>query len=506
MIMKSIQKYWEEKPLTLIMWLAIIARLIAVVFARGWGMLDDHFLVIEVSQSWADGGDISKWLPSTTGNNGPTGHSLFYPGLHFLLFKFFNFLHLTNPQIKMLLVRLIHAAFSLIIVYLGYRIAEKISDRKTARITGLLLAVYWFMPWLSVRNLVEFFAVPFLFIGVWLIINARCKKKYFIQFALSGFITGLALSVRYQTIIFAGGMCLVLLFEKRWKETLYFGFSYLLSVSIIQGGIDIFIWGRPFAEITEYVRYNIDNAYNYITGGFFNYLLFIILLLIPPISLFLFFGFFRKWRKHFIIFLPTLLFLLFHSFFPNKQERFILTIVPFVILLGIVGWYDFLKKSQYWEGRTRLMNACWMLFWIINLILLPVVSTMYSKKARAESMTYLSEYDNVKSLLVEDSNKWGVDILPQFYLGQWVNVYEISKEKPINSLPENILDKAHEPRFILFFNENNLESRVENLKVVFPELEYETTIRPGFVDELMYWLNPFNKNESIIIYRNGKYF
>ena len=50
-----IKRTWNERPMLLIMALAIVFRLLAVVFARGYGMIDDHFLAVEAAQSWVDG-------------------------------------------------------------------------------------------------------------------------------------------------------------------------------------------------------------------------------------------------------------------------------------------------------------------------------------------------------------------------------------------------------------------------------------------------------------------
>ena len=503
----SILKFcWEEKPLTFVLWLAVAARLIAIIFAKGWGMLDDHFLVVEVAQSWADGGDVSEWLPWTAGNEGPTGHSFFYAGLHYLFFSMLNFIGLENPQSRMFLVRLIHGAFSLITVYLGYKIAEKLSDKKTARVTGLLLAVLWFMPWFSVRNLVEVVATPFLMIGTWMILKDDEKSKLLKTFLLAGFIVGLAFSVRFQTIIYGGGIGLALLFQKKFREGIMFGVGYFAAVILIQGGIDFFIWHQPFAELTEYVRYNLDNAYNYITGGWYNYLLLLLGVLIPPVSIFLLIGFFVNWRRHLLVFLPTFLFLAFHSYFPNKQERFIFTIVPFMIILGIVGWNFISDKWSFWKNHSRLNAGIWIFFWILNFILLVPITTMYSKRARVEAMTYLSHYENISSIIIENTNETGVDIVPKFYSGQWPTVFEVTKSKPAGLLPDFSSDPNLEPRFVLFYRDDNLEARVDSLKKIIPGLISETVALPSFVDRVMHWLNPYNKNETIYIYKNTKFF
>ena len=161
----GIKREWEENPLRLIVIVAVIFRLIAVVFSKGFGWFDDHFLIIEASQSWVDGYDYNKWLPATEGNNGPTGHNLFYTGLHFLLFKLFRSMGFIDPQGKMYVIRLFHAALSMLVVILGFRMADHLGDKKAARLAGLLLAVLWIFPFISVRNLVEFTCVPFLLWG-----------------------------------------------------------------------------------------------------------------------------------------------------------------------------------------------------------------------------------------------------------------------------------------------------------------------------------------------------
>ena len=141
-----VKRYWDEHPLAVIMGLAVVFRILASVFAKGWGMFDDHFIVIESAGSWVAGHDYNGWLPGSPGNHGPTGHNFFYPGLNFIFFLFLKWCGITDPQTKMFFVRLVHAAISLATVYLGYRIAEKLQDKKAARLAGILLAIFWFMP------------------------------------------------------------------------------------------------------------------------------------------------------------------------------------------------------------------------------------------------------------------------------------------------------------------------------------------------------------------------
>jgi hypothetical protein len=503
-MLQKIRTTWDEKPLILILGSAILFRLIAVILARGWGMIDDHFLVIESSQSWVDGHDYNSWLPGSDGNHGPTGHNLFYPGLHFLLFSFLKLVNIDNPQVKMIIVRFIHAAFSLFTVYYGYRITEKLDSRSTARTVGLLLAIYWFMPWMSVRNLVEMVCIPFLVMGIWVIVRNDKPSRPFITYLIAGLFFGLSVVIRPQTAVFSLGVSIVLLSRKQWKELPGLITGIIIPFVLISGGIDFFIWGRPFVEFLEYIRYNLSGKDSYIVMPWYNYLLVVWGLLLPPVSLFLSFGYLRTWKKHLILFLPSLLFFILHSCISNKQERFILPFLPFFIILGCIGWYDFLGKSTFWQKRKKLLYICWIFFWVINVALLPFVSSMYSKKARAETMSYLRRYPDIRQLLVADYSD-NPELFPCFYSGQWPHIYEELRDNENTAhLITRIskLSPEEQPRFILFTGDKDLQVRVISARKSFPFLVYETTIETGLIDKVMHWLNPINANRRVYIYRN----
>ncbi|MEI6576514.1 MAG: glycosyltransferase family 39 protein [Bacteroidota bacterium] len=498
----QLKNLWRDKPLVVILAIAMILRLLAVIFAKGFGMHDDHFLVIEPAQAWVDGIDNDGWLPMFRKDATPSGHSLFFPGLHYLLFYTLNYLGVTNPQTKMFVVRLILAACSMLTVLWGYRLAERIGGEKLARQSGLLLAALWIFPNLSVRNLVEVFCIPFLLFGVLQIYRKDLSKLTILNYVIAGFVMGIAFSIRFQTITFAAGFGLGLLLMRQFKGGVLFGIGYIFSVVLIQGGTDICIWGYPFAEFREYSRYNMTHANDYITQAWYHYIVFLLGILIPPLSLALFAGFLKSWKKHLLIFLPVILFIAFHSFYPNKQERFILPTLPFIIILGIAGWHEIEENSAFWKRKAVLLRNCWVFFWILNLILLVPVTLMYSKKARVESMCYLSRYKNIKLLVNEDSNHGDAKMLPRFYLGLWPKIIGITKDSPIietKSDPDSTLTNAD---FVLFAEEQNLAARLSKMQKTVPALVYETTIKPGMIDALLYKMNPNNTNQTLYIYRN----
>jgi len=126
----------------------------------------------------------------------------------------------------------------------------------------------------------------------------------------------------------------------------------------------------------------------------------------------------------------------------------------------------------------------------------------------------------MSSLLIEDSNRNSPSFSPLYYLGQWVPVYLLGKEVVIEDPCEGVgdsryfkgiesiqyfkcLDSLKLPDFVLFCGNKNLEERVSYVKQMFPRLQPETEVEPGFIDQVMFKLNPINNNQSIYIYKTN---
>lgn len=504
----TIRKAWNEQPLPLIMTLAVVFRMLAAIFARGWGMLDDHFLVIEAPQSWVFGYDYNNWLPSSKGNTGPSGHNFFYPGLHYLLFLLMKWTSLDDPQYKMLIVRILHAGWSLVTVWAGYRITETLSERRAARLAGILLALYFFMPWISVRNLAEVACIPFIMLAFWRLVKPGKESPGFGAALAAGAFLGLAMDFRYQVALFPAGVAIVFLLRRQWSEVAGVTAGVFLTFFVVQSMIDLAIWGYPFAEMAGYIRVNVVDRNSYFNLPWYNYFLTVGGLLIPPVSLFLFYGFFRGWKKHLLLFLPALFFFAFHSYFPNKQERFILPFIPVFIVLGSAGYYRYMGDNASRPGWRAFIRGSWIFFWTLNIIGLAGVTFMYSKKSRVEAMYYLYNYPYVKNIILEDGHG-NAPLLPKFYTGRWPSYPETFGGDTTFALHVRTLStkpRFHHPQFYLFTGEKDLDLRISRARESFPGLVYDTTIRAGFIDQVMHFLNPVNQAEQIYIYRNTEFY
>lgn len=489
-------------PLDRLLLIGLFFRLISVVFSKGFGWHDDHFLIIEAAQSWVDGDDYNNWLPSENDpSRVPQGHSFFYVGIHFIILKLLAIIGMVDPQFKMMVIRFIHALWSLLIIKYGYKIALQNSNERTAWYVGLFLAVFWFMPFVSVRNLVEFVCVPPILMAIHLLNQKQVNWK---NFFLAGIILGIAFSIRFQTIFISGGIGIALLMRRNsFKNSLITVTSFFLVLMLTQGLIDFLIWNKPFAEFLAYVQYNLDNASVYGTNNWHMYFDLIFGLLIPPMSFILFAGYFYNWKRYSMIFWSVMIYLLFHTYFPNKQERFIMTILPLIIISGTDGMI--LLYDKYKSGVSSGLVGFFKYFVIVlNTILLFALSFSSSKLHRVNAMYYLYKKGDAKNILIEDSNKEEDFLLPPlFYYGQWIHYRGITKKFTADSAlayyrkqPEAI-----KPNYVIFWQAENIESRVDSLKKRFPTLSFETTIEPSLIDKTLHVMNPLNDNHTAFIYR-----
>ncbi|HUI93235.1 MAG TPA: glycosyltransferase family 39 protein [Chitinivibrionales bacterium] len=493
----ALSSTWRKSPLAVIMLLAILFRLFAFVFAKGYGMHDDHFGVIDLAQRWLDGtehpyGPGQGWL------------SPLYPWLHFLLFGLLQKFGIFDPQAKMYAVRFFHALYSLLTVYFGYKTVLVVSDENKARLAGLLLAILWPFPFMAVRNLVEFVCVPPLVIGTYLLVKDQSRGRARVLL-LSGAFYGLAFAIRFQTLSMAGTIILVLLVRKEIKPAAIFALGLFLSAFCFLGVPDWAGYGAPFISFWNYFFYNKSAAYAYTTGPVYQYFGLTLGVLIPPTSLLLLYGFCRTWKKHALIFWPALAFFLLHSFFPNKQERFILPVLPFIVMGCVIGWQEFAERSRFWSPGRPLMRGLWAWFWFVNTLLLLLATFTYSKKSRVETLSFLSREPGLRAVLIETTDA-AAPQMPLFYLGRnQVPLYYVTATAGVDSLRPQIESRGGiMPNRVVFLTKNNLDKRVKRLEPLLPGLSYETTVSPSIADALLYFLNPkHNVNQTSVIYKTG---
>ncbi|WP_026462155.1 glycosyltransferase family 39 protein [Adhaeribacter aquaticus] len=508
-------------PLSAILIIALLIRVAAAFFSRGYAFHDDHFDIIRIAQDWVYG------LPVWLNEDMPPRHSMFYAGIHYGLFFFFDKIGFTNPDGKMIVVRLLHGLYSLLIVYFGYKITELLSHQRNARIVGLMLALMWFMPFMSVRNLVEMVCIPPFLAAFYLLLKNQKGQKGSVYF-WAGALFALAFVLRYHTLLLAGGVGIVLLYQKQWRRLLLFIVGFILLASLIQGTIDVIFFDYPFHSVVTYFFYNTDHAQDFSSGPVYRFLLTILGFLVPPLSVYLLVGFTRMAKIAPMLFWGGVIFFVAHSLFPNKQERFILPLLPVIMILGVIGWQGYVRQSRFWLRRRKLLAASWSFFWIINFIAATALAFTYTKKSRVAPLVYLSEKQNLKGILLEFGNH-SLKMPPLYYLGRmsaeaedfdkdekhiwakykttlplpknFVMVYSLNDKKPLDSLQAEIKPR-YKPAYLVVVGQDELDKRLKRIHHLYPKIKLENTVEPSLYDQLLHRLNPrVHKDEHVRIYQ-----
>jgi hypothetical protein len=246
-----------------------------------------------------------------------------------------------------------------------------------------------------------------------------------------------------------------------------------------------------------YVTYNLKEGTHYLPNQ--NYLMYFLVLtgcFFVPLGLILGFGFFRSARKYAVLFVPTFAFLLFHTIYPNRQERFILSILPFFLILGVLG-YQLLKETPF---KQKIWRISLISFWVLNIPFLLFASTMYSKRSRVEAMYSLyGKKEKIDLILLEGSASGRVSMLPKFYNKCW----SAAQVERTDSVADLRVNPALDYPYIFFFDEKDLDKRVLSYKKLYPKMQLEFKSYPSLVDQLLRWLNPRNANEYIEVWKTN---
>jgi len=496
MLLKNI---FSKLTIKQVLLLGLIVRLIAVVFSKGYAFHDDHFGVVELAWQWRDGINFN-W----TGGDVYI-FSLVYAGIHYLLIGACEKIGINNPQDIMFVIRLFHALFSLLAIYFSYKLVLRLISHKTTAIAvSLIFALFWIFPFMSVRNLQEFFCVPFLLMGSYYLADTTNKIQSIILAAL---FFSLAFTIRMQTVFIPFGTAAYMLFRKEsWKKALLFGVLFLISLLATQGLFDYALYGNPIASVKAYFEYNAnpENIKGYPQGPWYQYIGTVAGIVLGFSFIPLIVGYFKSVRISSplaAIFFGTLFFFIFHSWYSNKQERFILPFIPYFILLGIIGYREVYENNLHkkWLKAATKFFIGW--FVIVNTIGLVVITFTYSKKSRVEAMSYLRKKGDITNFILEGA--YEAPAAPLFYLGKHLSYYSTTAAN-IDSLPQAIMYRSQPPpNYIILTGNKDFENRLARLKKMFPLMKEEKVIKPGFVDNLAYWLNPkHNLNENWYIYSN----
>ena len=433
-----------DHPLAFVLTVAIIVRVVTVIFSRGFIHSDDYYDTVMIAFDWLNNGlwGSDGWLrwrqePSTAIGRFPL-YTLSLLGV----MKLHYALGITALDHIMYTIRGLHAAISLIPVWAGYQIVLHLSrSRHWAIGIGLVMALHFGAPFLGVRTLIEVVGG-----NLWMLVILACylwdHRKQDRWLLIAGVLAGLAWMIRFQLAFAVLPIPFVLWFRtKSLRQPVFFA-AGVMAMLVASGLMDWVILGRFAGSTITNLTMNTGLPPLYKTIPLL-YPTLLLLLLVPPISVLTIVPMFRISfiRKHAILWFSSICFVLCHSLVANQQERFVLPILPaFILMAALALWHS--RRERRWPfTRPRLLRNIALVSIGLNLVVLAFLTPSYPRAGLIEPLVKIREMNpSAQVLVIQPEMKYWMPIayagpqITRLYVRSWADL-ETLRSRSDNAVP-----------------------------------------------------------------------
>ena len=206
--MKRLKQFKEQHPFTSLILIAIVVRIIAIVFVPGFG------------------------------SHGELQHPTLFIAF---LDKIKTGLNIGQSQGMMLLSRTLYAIVSLFTVSMVYRICDLGTDKQSAWLIALIPAISCIMPSFGiVENASAFLGLPLLLYGCNVVMRQEVLRKNNLQenvhrtsFLIAGLVLGVGISVWYESLFIVVSILLILCIKRNFKGVLMTFLGMLAAITAL---------------------------------------------------------------------------------------------------------------------------------------------------------------------------------------------------------------------------------------------------------------------------------
>ena len=501
----SMKNFFREHPLRTLILFGFTVRIIAAIFSKGFLTLDDHFNLVVDADTIANGIKLPLDYKD----------SVLYPWSVSLIMSAIRFFGNTSPDMEMLVVRLLQAAFSTLGIYFVYKILETISGEESANLGGLLMASFFILPITAVHQFEESICQIPLLASIWFVVRNLQSKENAIReqsnhrwyFFLAGIFLGIAMILRLPLLSFALPFVLFLFLQSSTrKHSLFFFFGFAL-ILLLQAASNVSInhqFGYSFLEryvnVFKHSEALVENSGGYPAGPPWRYAITLLGIFLPPFSFLFVFASFKSGKKNMLLSLPTLSFFVAHSLIANKQERFLLPIIPLIIIISAIGFVEIKKWFEENTFRWKIYKSLWMYFLVLNFLLLSVSIFVYGKKDRVEPLVYIQHQHNATGIIFAEFSY--TFLVPEYYFGKPMPTYiELTNRNTIIGDIEKFNGKNFSLNYCVLYSNNIEQDKILIEQALKKKLLLQKEITPSVGDWLAHKLNPkFNKTNTATVY------
>lgn len=432
--------------------IAIIVYTITAFHSVGYFHFDEHYQIIEFA-GILDGSNEPKDLPWEYGEQ---IRPALQPVIGYLIFQSCKFLSITSPYSKALILRLITAAFSLIILYFFSESCKKIVTPEYWKLFLILTYFLWFLPFINVRFSSETWSGLLLLLSVGLVI--RNRRSYLSYFILGG-ILGLSFLFRYQIAFAIGGLILWLLIIRKENVSklfiLLFSFLIVVAAGVL---IDSWYYGNWTITTLNYFVVNLidGKAADFGTSPWYFYFFYIFRYSFFPIGITILLSLIAvtiKMNKSIIVWV-IVPFIIGHSLISHKELRFLFPLINLVPIL-IIWTLDVLNINEMNTLKKNIFKVILIGIFSINITALVIASLKPAGSGRVRITEQIHKFNTKEQLQVIYSSNCNP-------YSPWDMTTNFYKESNATFLDVNLYDtdlvKSYDGNTVLVFSQEDAKN------------------------------------------------
>lgn len=378
---------------------ALLLRLPAALFSRGYEFLDHQFQYVDPAYHLAF--DADWWRPWEYERG---MRSWVYPGLLAGVFRGLHALGLTDSELRMVATRALHALWSLLPLAALWHLVVRWQPLPQARGVLWFAALSGLFVYTGVQPNGPMWAAQASVAAVLCAHGPAARHA-----ALAGVLLGLGVAGRMQDLAFVPAIGAWLVWRRRWSGLLAFSGAGL-AMLVAQGLVDLCTWGTFLQSMVEYLRANVSEgrAADFGRAPAWQYLPAVAAVLafvpfVPSASRAVVDGA----KRYPLIAAAAVVYLVAHSLLDRKAVRFVMPGLMLASLLAAVG----VGVGAHLRAQRRWLFVC-------HGALAVVLSLFYFHRGAVEAAKALAARPDFRDrlLLVTESDLSQAAVGGYYYL------------------------------------------------------------------------------------------
>ncbi|MCE7744840.1 MAG: phospholipid carrier-dependent glycosyltransferase [Candidatus Heimdallarchaeota archaeon] len=361
---EKLKEFLRRNWIIILIWFAaLVIRILAAIFSKGYIHPDEQYQSIEVAYNEVFGFGKLPW-EFIDG-----ARSWLYPYIVVGIFKTMIFFGASNIETILIGVRLFSGLMSMITVVVAYFFGKKLFSKFVGIIASGFVAIWFDFVFWSTRTMTDSIAMNFFFLAAYLVYciiqkenenTKKIEKKFFtkktFQSFFAGISVGLAFMFKFPVAAIGLPLFIWIIVHKKWKELAFFTGAIILLV-IVQGLIDLATWGSFLHSAITFLDYNIfsGGAASHGVDPFGTYAALLVDQYLEYFIIFLLFIIIALQKDKKTLYLGSIIvfYLLIFTIIQHKEYRFILPITSLLVLLAAKGFTKyprFIRKANLRKG------------------------------------------------------------------------------------------------------------------------------------------------------------